>query len=99
MPVFSGLGPFTTFALDTEETIKLAYVSGPVSFGTATTVADMGALTSSQNATAAATDLTTSEALANALKANYNQLQTDVAAMRTALLALTAALRTAGYIA
>lgn len=37
------------------------------------------ALTSSQNATAAATDLTTAEALANALKANYNQLQTDVA--------------------
>ena len=44
------------------------------------------ALTSSQNATAAATDLGTSEALANALKANYNQLQTDVAALRTALI-------------
>ncbi len=46
------------------------------------------ALTSSQNATTAATDLTTSEALANALKANYNQLQVDVAALRTALITL-----------
>ena len=44
------------------------------------------ALTSSQNATTAATDLTTSEALANALKASYNQLQTDVAALRAALI-------------
>lgn len=43
------------------------------------------ALTSGQNATAAATDLTTSEALANALKANYNALQIDVAAILTAL--------------
>jgi hypothetical protein len=42
-------------------------------------------LTSSQNATAAATDLTTSEALANALKANYNQLQADVVALRAQL--------------
>jgi uncharacterized protein YlxW (UPF0749 family) len=48
----------------------------------ALTSSQAGALTSSQNATAAATDLTTSEALANALKANYNQLQTDVAALR-----------------
>ena len=37
------------------------------------------ALTSSQNSTAAAVDLPTTEALANALKASYNQLQTDVA--------------------
>ena len=44
------------------------------------------ALTSAQNATTAAVDLATSEALANALKANYNQLQTDVAALRTALI-------------
>jgi hypothetical protein len=38
-----------------------------------------------QNATTAAVDLATSEALANALKANYNALQTDVAALGTAL--------------
>lgn len=39
------------------------------------------ALTSVQNATTTATDLATSEALANALKANYNALQADVAAI------------------
>lgn len=39
------------------------------------------AMTSAQNATAAAADLPTAEALANALKANYNQLQADVAAL------------------
>jgi hypothetical protein len=38
-------------------------------------------LTSAQNATAAAVDLPTSEALANALKAGYNALQADVAAL------------------
>lgn len=54
----------------------------------ALTSAQQGALTSSQNATTAAIDLTTSEALANALKANYNQLQTDVAALRTSYNAL-----------
>jgi len=45
----------------------------------------VAALTSVQNATTAATDLTTSEALANALKANYNALQADVAALSAAL--------------
>jgi hypothetical protein len=45
----------------------------------------IAALTSVQNATAAATDLPSSEALANALKANYNALQADVAAIGTAL--------------
>lgn len=45
----------------------------------------IAALTSGQNATAAATDLATSQALANALKADYNKLQTDVAALATAL--------------
>lgn len=45
----------------------------------------IAALTSGQNATAAATDLTTTEALANALKADYNKLQTDYAAMAAAL--------------
>jgi len=44
------------------------------------------ALTSSQNATTAAVDLGTTEALANALKANYNQLQTDFVALRNALI-------------
>ena len=42
-------------------------------------------ITSTQNSTAAATDLTTSEALANALKTNYNALQVDVAALKAAL--------------
>lgn len=59
-------------------------------------VAAIGALTSSQNATAAATDLATAQALANALKANYNQLQTDVATIRTAVNAILTSLQTAG---
>jgi len=50
----------------------------------ALTSAAPAALTSVQNATTAAVDLATSEALANALKANYNALQTDVVAIRTA---------------
>jgi hypothetical protein len=45
----------------------------------------IAALTSSQNATTAATDLTTSEALANALKTSYNALQADHAAFTGAL--------------
>jgi hypothetical protein len=45
----------------------------------------IAALTSVQNATAAAVDLATAEALANALKANYNALQADVAAIGAAL--------------
>jgi hypothetical protein len=45
----------------------------------------VAALTSAQNATTNATDLTTSEALANALKVSYNALQTDVAALATAM--------------
>ena len=44
------------------------------------------ALTSSQNATAAAVDLATAEALANALKTSYNAAQVDIAAIRTALI-------------
>jgi hypothetical protein len=43
------------------------------------------ALTSGQNSTAAATDLGTAEALANALKSDHNKLQTDVAALAGAL--------------
>jgi len=46
------------------------------------------AITSSQNATAAAADLTSAETLANALKANYNQLQTDFVALRNAFITL-----------
>lgn len=42
-------------------------------------------ITSTQNSTAAATDLTTTEALANALKTNYNAVQVDVAAIKAAL--------------
>ncbi len=45
----------------------------------------LAALTSGQNSTTAATDLGTSEALANALKSDHNKLQTDVAALAAAL--------------
>ena len=45
----------------------------------------VAALASVQNATTAAVDLATSEALANALKANYNTLQADVAALYAGL--------------
>jgi hypothetical protein len=56
------------------------------------------ALTSSQNATATATDLATAQALANALKTSYNAAQVDIAALRTTLAAVqvdVATLRTA----
>lgn len=46
------------------------------------------AVTSAQNATAAATDLGTSEALANALKANYNAAQADIVALQATVAAL-----------
>jgi len=42
-------------------------------------------ITSAQNSTVAATDLPTTEALANALKTQGNALQTDVAAIKAAL--------------
>lgn len=45
----------------------------------------LAALTSAQVATANATDLASSEALANALKAQYNALQADMAALVAAL--------------
>lgn len=54
------------------------------------------ALTSAQNATAAAADLPTSEALANALKANYNALQADVVALNALVTELRAILVTKG---
>jgi hypothetical protein len=55
-------------------------------------------LASGQNATTAAVDLGTSEALANALKANYNQLQADVVALQAQNAALIAILVTAGML-
>lgn len=56
-------------------------------------------VTSAQNATAAAVDLTTSEALANALKVSYNAAQVDVAAVIAGLNALIDSLIAAGLMA
>ncbi len=50
------------------------------------------ALGSSQNATTGASDPTTTQALANALKTSYNALQTDVVALRTKIGELVTAL-------
>jgi hypothetical protein len=86
---YSNTGSRTAFLQD------LGTTTGAVSVQANFVAADTG-LTSSQNATAAAVDLTTTEALANALKANYNQLQVDVANLRTAFNAELAALQTAG---
>ncbi len=55
-------------------------------------VTALAPITSAQIATAAATDLVSSEALANALKAGFNLLQNDVKALHDALV-------TAGFIA
>ena len=55
-------------------------------------------ITSSQNSTAAAVDLTTSEALANALKTSYNAAQTDIVGINTVVNNLIAALTTAGVL-
>lgn len=52
------------------------------------------AATAAVVATANATDLATSEALANALKTQFNLLVADVAAMRTSLNAEVATLKT-----
>ncbi len=46
------------------------------------------ALTSTQNATANGSDAGTTQALANSLKASYNAAQTDLAAIRAALVTL-----------
>lgn len=73
----------------------LGVTTGAVS-AQADVVAAVGALTSSQNATANGSDLATTQALANALKVSYNALQVDVAAIRTTLNATLAALKTAG---
>lgn len=63
---------------------SLTLDSANEAFGTAT-VNDLGALTSSQESTADASDLSSCITLANSLKANYNKLQTDVSNMRTKL--------------
>lgn len=55
-------------------------------------VAAQGALTSSQNATTNASDLATAITLVNALKVNYNAAQVDIAALRTKVNELQAAL-------
>ncbi len=62
----------------------------------AAAVSAVPTLTSVQNTTTAAIDLPTAEALANALKANYNALQVDVVALRAWLVAEYAALTVAG---
>lgn len=68
--------------------------SGP-STSQAAHVAAAAALTSSQNATANGSDATTTQALANALKVSYNAAQVDIAALRTKLNELIAALEAA----
>lgn len=73
----------------------LGVTTGAVS-AQANYVAAVGALTSSQEATANGSDLATTQALANSLKTKYNALQTDVATLRTALNAALSALQTAG---
>lgn len=73
----------------------LGVTTGAVS-AQADAVAAVGALTSSQEATANGSDLATTQALANSLKTKYNALQTDVAAIRTTVNAILTALKTAG---
>jgi hypothetical protein len=67
--------------------VRAADANTPVEFEPCkpTKLVVIAALTSGQNATAAATDLATAEALANALKADYNKLQADHAALAAAL--------------
>jgi hypothetical protein len=62
----------------------------------AAVVAAPAALTSSQEATANATDLATAQALANSLKTKYNALQADVAALRTVVANTLTNLKTPG---
>lgn len=92
---FESLNPTSMHASDiTKPLIDRGFIdsSGDAVLTQATNVPAVGALTSSQNATAAATDLATAQALANALKTSYNALQTDVATLRTSYNALLAAL-------
>ena len=94
------LGNVFTKTVVASDGVSRAVLVDNGSYGTTTGNAGarptVSAVTSSQNATAAATDLTTSEALANALKVSYNAAQVDIAALRAEVLALTNALVTAG---
>ena len=101
-PQFAQLGP----AVFTDGTLtdQGAQGGGAVS-AQAADVANVGALTSSQNATAnAATqtgayvqaDVQSIAALANALKVSYNAAQVDIATLRTALNTLLTNMRVSG---
>ena len=94
------LGNVFTKTVVASDGVSRAVLVDNGSYGTTTGNAGarptVSAVTSSQNATAAATDLTTSEALANALKVSYNAAQVDIAALRAEVLALTNALVNAG---
>lgn len=59
-------------------------------------VAAPAAVTSVQEATANGSDLATTQALANSLKIKYNAAQVDIAALRTTVAALQAALAVTG---
>lgn len=101
---FESLNPTSMHASDiTKPLIDRGFIdsSGDAVLTQATNVAAVGALTSSQNATAAAgtqtgsyvqADVQRIATLADALKANYNQAQADIATLRTALNAALAAL-------
>ena len=92
---FEALNPNSMHASDiTKPLIDRGFIdsSGDAVLTQAANVAAVGALTSSQNATAAAGTQTGSYVQADALKANYNQAQADIATLRTALNAVLAAL-------
>ena len=79
------------WVLVTPETALRSPVSATLASTNGTAAAAIpGALTSAQVATADGSDAATTQALANALKTAYNQLQVDVAAIRTAALAAAA---------
>jgi hypothetical protein len=59
-------------------------------------VAAPAAVTSSQEATANASDLATAQALANSLKTKYNAAQADIVALQAKVAAILTALKTAG---
>lgn len=92
---FESLNPASMHASDTTKPlIDRGFIdtSGDAVTSQAANVAAMGALTSSQNATANGSDLATTQALANSLKTSYNQAQTDIASLRTQLNAVLAAI-------
>lgn len=73
-------------AIPSEAALLATLKAGAADVGAA--VSTPAAVTSSQNSTAAATDLTTAEALANALKTSYNAAQVDIVALRASVAAL-----------